>query len=258
MILRSITKHVKDQNWFAVGLDFFIVVFGVFVGLQVENWNEDRQNQNLANKNIKRLQTEIKLELAIWNKAVDYFETAHNYGIFALEEFDKPVQELDDQFLIAMYQASQVWFVAVNRSTFDELKTSGQFVNIRDEELRGVIANNYLRVSQTDFTLNQTSEYRRIARLNLHHTVQGQIRKHCGDLRVTKDNNFYYIKLPSSCDIEIPSKLLKAEIAKMHKNTEVQQELRFHLSVLEAQLGAIRATIVIAESTLLKLSESTK
>ena len=42
MILRRITKHVKDQNWFAVVLDFFIVVAGVFIGLQVSNWNDAR------------------------------------------------------------------------------------------------------------------------------------------------------------------------------------------------------------------------
>jgi hypothetical protein len=37
MILRSVTKHVKEQNWFAVGLDLLIVVFGVFIGPQVAN-----------------------------------------------------------------------------------------------------------------------------------------------------------------------------------------------------------------------------
>ena len=42
MLLRRITKHVKDQNWFAVGIDFAIVVVGVFMGLQVANWNEAR------------------------------------------------------------------------------------------------------------------------------------------------------------------------------------------------------------------------
>jgi hypothetical protein len=42
MILRSLTKHVKDQNWFAVGLDFAIVVIGVFIGIQVANWNDER------------------------------------------------------------------------------------------------------------------------------------------------------------------------------------------------------------------------
>ena len=39
MILRSVTKHVKEQNWFAVILDLVIVVFGVFIGIQVSNWN---------------------------------------------------------------------------------------------------------------------------------------------------------------------------------------------------------------------------
>lgn len=39
MLLRRITQHVKDQNWFAVGIDFVIVVVGVFIGLQVANWN---------------------------------------------------------------------------------------------------------------------------------------------------------------------------------------------------------------------------
>jgi hypothetical protein len=45
MILRSVTRHVRDQNWFAVGIDFLIVVVGVFIGIQVANWNEARVQQ---------------------------------------------------------------------------------------------------------------------------------------------------------------------------------------------------------------------
>ncbi|GAB5412582.1 MAG: hypothetical protein Cons2KO_01850 [Congregibacter sp.] len=40
LILRSLTKHVKEQNWFAVWIDFAIVVVGVFIGIQVANWND--------------------------------------------------------------------------------------------------------------------------------------------------------------------------------------------------------------------------
>lgn len=40
MLLRSVTEHVRNQNWFAVWIDFAIVVFGVIIGLQVANWNE--------------------------------------------------------------------------------------------------------------------------------------------------------------------------------------------------------------------------
>ncbi|MEL6789080.1 MAG: hypothetical protein AAFO78_00740 [Pseudomonadota bacterium] len=42
MILRRITQHVKDQNWTAIGIDFVIVVVGVFMGIQLGNWNDVR------------------------------------------------------------------------------------------------------------------------------------------------------------------------------------------------------------------------
>ena len=42
MILRRVTKHVKDQNWFAVCLDFFIVVVGILLAFQITNWSEAR------------------------------------------------------------------------------------------------------------------------------------------------------------------------------------------------------------------------
>ena len=38
MRLRHIAEHVKAQNWTAVVLDFLIVVAGVFVGVQVNEW----------------------------------------------------------------------------------------------------------------------------------------------------------------------------------------------------------------------------
>jgi hypothetical protein len=40
MILHRLTQHVKGQNWTAIGLEFLIVVLGVFLGLQASNWND--------------------------------------------------------------------------------------------------------------------------------------------------------------------------------------------------------------------------
>ena len=42
MILRRLIEHVRAQNWTAVALDFVIVVMGVFIGIQVANWNGER------------------------------------------------------------------------------------------------------------------------------------------------------------------------------------------------------------------------
>ncbi len=59
MLLRRISKHVEDQNWFAVGIDFAIVVIGVFVGLQVANWNEARGEERRAELLKERLVAEF-------------------------------------------------------------------------------------------------------------------------------------------------------------------------------------------------------
>jgi hypothetical protein len=59
MILRSVIRHVRDQNWFAVGLDFLIVVVGVFIGIQVANWNDLRRERLEEAAIVARLQVEV-------------------------------------------------------------------------------------------------------------------------------------------------------------------------------------------------------
>ncbi|MFT6732416.1 MAG: hypothetical protein ACJAS9_000596 [Polaribacter sp.] len=44
MLLRSVTKHVKDQNWFAVVLDFVMVVAGILIAFQITNWSAAQQD----------------------------------------------------------------------------------------------------------------------------------------------------------------------------------------------------------------------
>lgn len=55
MILRSIMKHVRDQNWVAVGIDFVIVVVGLFIGIQVASWNNARRDREAEALYLDRL-----------------------------------------------------------------------------------------------------------------------------------------------------------------------------------------------------------
>lgn len=51
MMLQRVVAHLRKQEWTAVALDFLVVVLGVFVGLQVNNWNEARVDR-LAEREI--------------------------------------------------------------------------------------------------------------------------------------------------------------------------------------------------------------
>lgn len=61
MILRRITKHVSDQNWFAVALDFFIVVVGILIAFQITNWNEAQKEDTLEHQYLERLRDDIAI-----------------------------------------------------------------------------------------------------------------------------------------------------------------------------------------------------
>jgi hypothetical protein len=71
MILRRITEHIKAQNWFAVGLDFVIVVIGVFIGIQVSNWNEARKDETDARLFLLRLHEDIEKANSLSARLID-------------------------------------------------------------------------------------------------------------------------------------------------------------------------------------------
>ena len=45
MILRRIVENLKQQHWTSVFIELAVVVFGVFIGLQVDNWNQARSDR---------------------------------------------------------------------------------------------------------------------------------------------------------------------------------------------------------------------
>ena len=45
MILRRLTTALRKQDWFTVVIETLIVVMGVYLGIQLGNWNAARGNQ---------------------------------------------------------------------------------------------------------------------------------------------------------------------------------------------------------------------
>jgi hypothetical protein len=60
MLLRRVIEHVREQNWTAVGIDFLIVVLGVFVGIQVANWNTERERSRDSAVFTARLKDDLR------------------------------------------------------------------------------------------------------------------------------------------------------------------------------------------------------
>jgi hypothetical protein len=59
MLLRSVMRHFRNQEWTAIGLDLLIVIVGVFIGLQVQQWADGQKQARMENFYTQRLHDEI-------------------------------------------------------------------------------------------------------------------------------------------------------------------------------------------------------
>jgi hypothetical protein len=75
MLLRSVTKHVKDQNWFAVALDFVIVVVGILIAFQITNWSESQRDRAKERQIIERLYSDFEALSGEVSEKIEFLES---------------------------------------------------------------------------------------------------------------------------------------------------------------------------------------
>ncbi len=124
MLLRRITKHVTDQNWFAVFIDFLIVVIGVFIGIQVANWNDEQSFHDKETQLLKELKVEVEAAVAYANYIQDSYTQVSDAGRRSLEfiELNEPCSTECWNILVDFIHASQWQDARVIRQIYDEMR----------------------------------------------------------------------------------------------------------------------------------------
>ncbi|GJL92752.1 hypothetical protein [Hyphococcus sp.] len=127
MILRRVIAHFKKQEWTAIGLDFVIVVVGVFIGIQVANWNDMQASKARETELLVELRRELEASIRVTNQKRDAFTQVVAAGRRSL----KFIESDDDcgnecwPVLVDFFHASQWQTMDVNRSTYDEMRRQG-------------------------------------------------------------------------------------------------------------------------------------
>lgn len=139
MLLRSITKHVREQNWFAVFIDFLIVVVGVFIGIQVANWNAALGEKSLANEYIQRLTADfedidsrLKDNISEFEKSIESIQLINQLILNA----EKPIGELDVEFKKALISAYASSIPGWQSASYLEMQSAGDIRLLENTELK--------------------------------------------------------------------------------------------------------------------------
>ncbi len=234
MILRSVTKHVTDQNWFAVFLDLLIVVVGVFIGIQVSNWNEEMAGNKQAGVLLSRLYEDLNNEQKAFNSSLNYRAIVRNYGMTAIDALNGENSVNDEAFVIGAYQVSQIGRISSYRATYSEMLSTGQINLIRSEELKSMIFGYYTEDVTNSRTLNEQSLYRKFIRGLMPIAVQDAIKLACGDKVVEVGKSFGYT-LPTTCDLQLPDKAISETARLLRSNPDMLTNLQYQITVNESQ-----------------------
>ncbi len=136
MLLRRITQHVKDQNWFAVFVDFLIVVVGVFIGIQVANWNDERAVFKKETQALIALRKEILASINTTESKINSYQQAADAGKRSLAFIDAEVDCEDNCWnrIVDLMHASQWQDLYVSDSSYQNMRNKGfpQSVEIID------------------------------------------------------------------------------------------------------------------------------
>ena len=93
MLLRRVINHLRKQEWTAIGIDFLIVVVGVFIAMQVTNWNAEREEHAHADYLTSALHAEfegIETELATSLDNITRYQAASRSLLTALRNGGLP------------------------------------------------------------------------------------------------------------------------------------------------------------------------
>ena len=235
MILRRITQHVREQNWTAIGIDFVIVVIGVFVGIQVSNWNEARKDRDRAEGYSQRLTDELRVEFEYASALIEYGRTVHRAGGVAYRGLAEQESLEDEVILINAFRATHYNWYERRRAAFDEIVSSGALSLIPDMALREAAVGMY---NTPLFTIaneeGRVSRYRELFRLTIELELYDDLWRNCEDREYAGPGAAVGLfTLDYDCTIEADTEELAEGVRALRSDPEILRALRLR----NAQVG---------------------
>lgn len=225
MLLRRITQHFNEQNWTAIGIDLVIVVVGVFIGIQVANWNEERESQIAERAFIGSIRDDISQNIKNGEGFIDMLSGVRDHGRNSLESINSEASCSDDCWakLVDFFLATQWIDVRINYAMFEEIKRTGL---PRDLKLKATLARYYGSTEQVTIIAEQLPRYRELVRSTIPADVQIRMWTDCIGIYGRQQ-----IMIPD-CPAPISEAEARAVVDMLRANNEIESSLTYWISTV--------------------------
>ena len=144
-MLRSVSQHIKNLDWLAVTVELLIVAVGVFMGLQVQQWNQQRTDRVEEQQYLERLKADfsviegdLRQSSATYRDSVDEINLISNVIANPTDDDMAPITD-NDSFENALVKMTAGTIPAGRSATFLEMLSTGDLSILRDAALRDLL-----------------------------------------------------------------------------------------------------------------------
>lgn len=238
MIVRRIVDQMRQQHWTAVAIELVIVVLGVFIGMQVSNWNQQRVTDQQAAVFTEHLKADLREEDWRYQFLIAYNREVLANADRAVDALDGTSPLPDEALLVSTYRATQYKQGLRRRSTYDELISTGAIGLIRDQRLRDTAMRLY-NVQTFDNMVQEgmRSRLREAFRMSMPNDVQRALAENCGD-RYIRPGDYAAIHgiLDYPCRTGLADQVIAESASALRTNPALVPLLRLRIADIETRL----------------------
>ena len=160
-------KYLK----YAIG-EIVLVVIGILIALQINNWNERRMDRIQEKKFLIRFEAEIYTNIESISTSITLNKSRKQRAEFLMKTIDSPqlAENSASYFIRSIEHAGYTFYPVISDNTFQEIKSSGKLSLIRNEKIRSALQQYY---SWWSFDLGQYNFIREDMQLRYYHEKEG-------------------------------------------------------------------------------------
>ena len=126
---------MKKYFWYAIG-EVFLVVIGILIALQINNWNIDRQTRNEEKTYLTNLNRDLQINVRLLDEILEY--NKENITTTAYISDIAEQGKVEDIYLFISNIGTTMGGnnFTPNQNTFEEMKSSGKLSLITNEYIK--------------------------------------------------------------------------------------------------------------------------
>lgn len=172
-IRKKFLQEGKTSSYFkyAIG-EIVLVVIGILIALQINNWNERRMDRIQEKKFLVRFEEEITTNIENISISLMLNKDRMKRAEFLMKTIDSPqlAENSTSYFIRSIEHAGYTFYPVISDNTFQEIKSSGKLSLIRNEKIRSALQQYY---SWWSFDLGQYNFIREDTQLRYNHEKEG-------------------------------------------------------------------------------------